>query len=1428
MWGESMDDKLLRFLEKIEFNPEFYSFFNGAKVKQVVVNNKLKKWMICLSLEEILPINVFLELQNLRRNIKEVEKIEYFFDVKNLSMLEEYFTYFLTDLSKDIPTLNTIMDNEIKYDKDKVTVEVINKMELNKFKTVTDELEKKLQMVGFKNIKIDYKLNEEKREKIKELIKKTDVKIIKEEKEERVILGNPIKGKSMLVKDIIAEENNVILEVYVFDMEFRETKNGGNIITLKISDNTDSIIAKMFTKEKEVVNNLKKNIKKNNWYKIKGFVKHDDYLRELVLNIRDIESIKSKKTIRVDDAEEKRVELHLHTKMSQMDGLIDFDKSLFAKIKELGHRAIGVTDKNTVQEFPKLYNNKGDIKVLFGSEVYVVNDDVGIILRPTKDSLKDTTYVVFDFETTGLNAGAGDSIIEIGAVKIKNGEIIDKFNELINPGKKLSKVITDITNITDDMLKDKDNEENAFKRFKDWYGSLPMVAHNARFDTSFVEMCYRKYNLGEFTNTVIDTMELSKALNPDAARHSLSACVKRYNVEFDEEGHHRADYDAEGTAYLLHKMLSTVDSSFVTLEDLNRLVDKSQIHKMGRPFHITVYALNDVGLKNLFKIISLANTKYLYKTPRILKSEIERLREGLLIGSGCINGEIFKEAANKTEEELANMMKFYDFIEVNPPSIAKHLVDLGDFYNVLQIQETIKKIIDTADKVGKIVCATGDVHTLDPEDNIYRDILVTQKVPGGGFHPLYRKDIKEIPNAYLMTTKEMLEEFDFLDSKKAYEIVVTNTNKIVDMFTEEVHVLKKDLCSPKMENSAQKTKDMVYGNAKAIYGEELPKIIEERLDKELSGIIGGEYDVIYLISQMLVKKSNDDGYLVGSRGSVGSSLVATFMGITEVNPLPPHYVCPNCKKSIFEDDDGKPLSYTYGSGFDLPDKVCECGTKFKKNGQDIPFETFLGFNGDKTPDIDLNFSGEYQAKAHDYTKVLFGEENVYRAGTVSTIASKTAFGFVKIYCELKGITLRNVEVERLALGITGVKRTTGQHPGGIVVVGTGKDIFDFTPYQYPAENTSAAWYTTHFEYHDIEENLLKLDILGHDDPTVLKYLGDDENVDINDIPLDDKKVLSIFASPKALGVTKEDINCPTGTLGIPEFGTNFVIKMVEEAKPKTFADLIKISGLSHGTDVWNGNARDLILNGTCKFNEVIGCRDDIMVYLIQQGLEKGQAFKTSEFIRKGKSVKEPEKWEELKAVMKENGVPDWYIKSCEKIKYMFPKAHASAYVTMAFRVAWFKVYHPLSYYRVYLSIRESDFDLDAMHKGEDAVRLKIQEIANKGFDATNKEASVLGCLKICYEAIKRGIHFENISLTESDALMFKKTKDGKGLIPPFIALDGMGDVAAKKIVEERDKKPFVSIEDLQYRGKVSATLIDKMRAMGALDDIPESSQLSLF
>ena len=1352
-------------------------------------------------------------------------------------------------------------------------------------------------------------------------------KKVKTVEDERVYLGEVIEGDTINIKDIVSEDNDLIIECEIFGVDiFESTKSNYKIITLKLTDYTDSMYAKVFTTDSEELKRLVGILKPSKWFKFKGYTKRDKYtMDEIVFNISSI-NVSDKKNVEITDlAPIKRVELHTHTMMSAMDGVCAVSKHGVSTIEQAikwGHKAIAITDHSGCQAFPNAYNmivdyNKGKpkeehFKVIYGTELTLVDDNVSIVKRSNNATLLAEEYVVFDLETTGFNAAGGDSIIEIGAVKLKDGEIIDKFDKLIKPPKPITERITSVTSITNEMVADCPNEEIAVKEFLKWAGDDVMVAHNAKFDTSFIEMCYKKYNLGEYKNTVIDTLALSRILDQEASRHGLSAITKRYGVEFDEESHHRGDYDALATALVFHKMMKKLEGiNILKISDLETLISSEDIHKFGRTYHVNILVQNKVGLKNLFKIISIANTKHFYKTARILRSEIEALREGLLIGSGCYESEVFVEARNKTDSEIRDIIGFYDYVEVQPPECYGHLIQLGDFKDENELIANINKIIKLTKETGKIIVATGDVHHLTRSDKIYREIIVNQKLPGGGLHPLAKRDITEIPSQHFRTTDEMLEDFNFLDEKTRNEIVIENTNKIADM-VEEVEVIIDTggiPFSPRIENSKEDVYEMVFNKAHSMYGDPLPRHIEERIAEELygdriiklvknkvkntnpdkteeeldklfqselsetiklgydevfklnkedfinniledkekvndeayinketkklmGGIIGGGFDVIYLIAQKLVKHSNDEGYLVGSRGSVGSSFVATMMGITEVNPLPAHYLCKKCHLSLFNDEDGNPYSLNYSaSGYDLPDKMCpNCNTKMSKEGQDMPFATFLGFNADKVPDIDLNFSGDNQASAHAYTKVIFGEDNVYRAGTIGTVAEKTAYGFVRGYFEKKGVQdVHMAEIERLAVGCTGVKRTTGQHPGGIVVIPSYMDVFDFTPFQYPADDVTSVWRTTHFDYHAIDQDVLKLDILGHDDPTILRMLQDLSGIDVTTLPMDDPKVLSLLTSPDALGVSSEKIRCEIGTLGLPEMGTNFVINMLVKAKPKTFGELVKISGLSHGTDVWNGNAEDLIDNHICEFKEVIGCRDDIMVYLKNHGLKPKDAFKIMEFVRKGKAKKEPEKWLEWKQVMIDNNIPNWYIESCHKIQYMFPKAHACAYVMSAIRIAWFKVYQPLNYYATFFSIRVVDFDIETMIKGYDAIKLKIEDLENKSHEITKKEGDILETLKIALEATARGIKFANINLQKSDAVKFiKSDTEENTLIPPFRAIDGLGDTVGKTIVQEREIKEFLSMEDLQKRGKVSTTLIDKMRSMKILDSLPESNQLSLF
>ncbi len=1538
-----MDDKIKILLDKINIDETSYQYFNDAKITKIKVNSKTNSWNIFIDKDELLPVEILEELESKKMLLDEfASKIEIIFNIKNpnIDTYLSYYKYLLKTLKDDLKVLE-IYEDAMKIEDDFLVLVATNEVEKERLLSVLDKVMNFYKKQSY-NFNIDVIMRHE--ENILEEIQKdlNNIEMPKHEqspkkeetpqpekkqfrreaKDPNSVIGRGIKEEPIKIKTLIGEDNNVVVEAKVFGTDyFESSKTDFKIITLKITDFSDSIYCKVFVRDDEEYKRLCKELKSGNWYKIRGYTKNDQFAKELVLNARDIIKIEKTEETTKDIAEEKRVELHCHTKMSQMDGVID-ETDVVKQAMKFGMKAVAITDHNGVQGFPHVFSMVTDynkhlkegeepFKAIYGCELLMIDDNVDIVTRPNDKVMLDQTYVVFDFETTGFNAGGFDSIIEIGAVKIKDGMIIEKYDELINPGRPLPQKIIDVTNITDAMLEGKDNEENAVRRFIEWFGDCPMVAHNAKFDVSFLEMAYRKYNFGTFTNPVIDTLELSRTLDNTYARHSLSALVKRYEVPWDENAHHRGDYDAEGTALVFYKMLKKLSNRNIDImTDLDKLVSKEEIHKYGRAHHINLLVKNKTGLKNLFKLVSLANTTYLYKTPRILRSVVNEHREGLLVGSGCYESEVFTQAKSKSDDELSNIIRFYDYVEVQPMECYDHMIQTGDFATKVELAANIEKVVRVTEEAGKIIVATGDVHHLKREDKIYREIIVNQKVPGGGRHPLARNGIKEIPSNHFRTTNEMLEDFKFLGEDKAYEIVVKNTNKIADMcdIVEVIIDTGGIPFSPRVKSDDGKSyldcpvvvTDLVYTKAKDWYGESLPYMIEERIatelygdivfkiikerhediednkeeyekiihkelhdeilkgsinvkeivtdyvkrtseeelddkalekkvKKTLGGVIGGGFDPIYLIAQRLVKHSNDEGFLVGSRGSVGSSFVATMMGITEVNPLAAHYRCEKCKLSIFDDDEGNALGATFSSGFDLPDKECpNCHIPMLKDGQDMPFATFLGFNADKVPDIDLNFSDLNQASAHAYTKVLFGEDNVYRAGTIGTVAEKTAFGFVKGYCEDKGLgDMRTAEVERLAMGCTGVKRTTGQHPGGIVVVPDYMEVFDFTPFQFPAEDPTAEWRTTHFDYHSIDQCLLKLDILGHSDPTQLRLIQLQSGTDILKVPLDDKATMSIFTSTEALGVTKEQIMCNTGTLGIPEFGTPFTIKLVEDTKPTTFAELIKISGLSHGTDVWLGNAQELIANNIVPFKDTIGCRDDIMVYLMYNGVKPIKAFKIMEFVRKGKASKDPETWKEHVKTMQEANIPDWFIGSCQKIKYMFPKAHAAAYVISAFRIAWYKVHMPVYFYSSWYTSKATDVDVENMIKGYQSIKARIEDIQSKGYEATNKENGQAESLKVALEATARGIKFLNVDLYNSEATVWVAKGDNE-IYPPFNAIEGLGDTVAKNIVAEREKGKFISIEDVQKRAKVSQTLIEKMKDMKILEGLPESNQLSLF
>ena len=1202
-----------------------------------------------------------------------------------------------------------------------------------------------------------------------------------------------------LISELTNDSGVVNIKGKIVNVDKRELKNGSFLISLIITDSTDSIMCKYFCPngfDDEGIEN-------GNYIQIAGNVEYDDYEKELIVKIQDLQ-LTTEEIKRMDNAKEKRVELHLHTGMSSMDGINSF-KEYAKKARQWGHKAIAITDHGVVQGYPEAMDCADDnFKVIYGMEGYLVNDTVSIVQNCQNVNL-DSVFVVFDIETTGLNP-KNDNIIEIGAVKISNRKVIDSFSTFVHIDKKLPGKIIELTSITDDMLQGQPEIDEALPAFLDFAKGCVLVAHNAKFDLGFIKEKAKVLSIENYNPPVLDTLELSKALIKDVKNHRLNTLTKKLGINLIN--HHRAVDDANATGQLLIILLNKLSER--EIYDVSKLNDilMEDIDIVKQPsYHINILVTNYIGLKNLYSLVSDSHINNFYKKPRLLKSNLNQLREGLLLGTACESGELFSAILEgKSDEKIEEIADYYDFYEIQPLDNNMFLVNNERLRSVEELKIINKKNVELGERKGKTVVATGDVHFLEPEDEIFRRILMS----GQGY-----EDAEEQAPLYFKTTDEMLDDFSYLGEEKAYEVVVTNTNLIADLI-EPILPIPNGTFPPIMEGSDNELKNICFSKAKSIYGEKLPEIVESRLKRELNSIIGNGYSVMYMIAQKLVKKSNEDGYLVGSRGSVGSSFAATMAGITEVNPLVPHYVCNKCKYSEFIEDG------SYGSGFDLPNKLCpNCGTLLVKDGHDIPFEVFLGFEGDKEPDIDLNFAGEEQGICMKYTEELFGEGKVFRAGTISTIADKTAYGFVKNYFEERGITKRKAEIERLIQGCLGIKRTSGQHPGGVMIVPKDKDIHDFTPVQYPANNEKSGTITTHFDYHSISGRILKLDLLGHDTPSIIRMLEDLTGLESKDIPMDDPSTMAIFNSPEILGISLDEINCSTGTLAIPEFGTSFVRQMIKDTKPKSFSDLVRISGLSHGTDVWINNAQDIIKKGYAKIGGVISTRDDIMTYLIQMGVEKKTAFDIMERVRKGKGLRK-----EDEEAMKAQNVPQWYIDSCNTIKYMFPKAHAVAYVTMSVKIAYYKVHYPEAFYATYFTTKVDDFDADIVIKGQNHILNTIKSLEEKGNDKTAKEKNLITVLEVAYEMYKRGFKFTKVDLYKSDDRKFLLTEDG--ILPPLMGLQGLGANAAANIKAEREISEFISIEDIINRAKVSKTVIEVLEKHGCLKNMDETNQISIF
>lgn len=1483
---DDVNQGMMKLLELLQI--EDVSHFESGVLESMSADNVMGEWFFDIRFERALPLVRYRDftnrLKNLPERVKTVKVVDYCvtFEQFGEAELVDYYDFSLDELIAEDRRATPIKD--YLYDVEDRTITIKAPSDAKSVQLYQDTIAKQLRKNGCAAT-ILIRLDEEKKS-IQDQIAKTQAQFVQSNLSseparfdylhpDRLIEGSAtpivkIPRNAIELEDHKAKNKGkavFVLRGIVVTPEVKVTRSR-TYLSFIVTDKIDSIfVRRAVTGEDE--KRFADQIKDGLTVLVEGLAQVDDFTGEVTIQAYNIAKSSDilQKTDRLDEAKEKRIELHLHTKMSPLDGVNTMEEYVL-RAKHWGHPAIAVTDHGGVQSFPELFHlsKTHGVKGLYGLELTFVNDEkISITREASSGMLSDLTYCVFDIETSGLSV-LYDRIIEIAGVKIKNGQTLGTFQTYINPLFKINDFTVGFTGITQSKLQNAPLEKDALVKFLEFSKDCVLVAHNASFDVDFLYESLVRSGVAHPLFPVIDTLTLAKALYPDRAYAGLNNLAKWFKVPNPD--HHSALNDARTLTEIFQHLLQDVRKEGVyKYADLNRLIRPDLIHKIPFPKHVNLLVAKQEGLKNLYKVLSIALTEQFDREAKIRKSTLDKYKKGLLIGSGCRNSDFFEIVMTKNHAAALEAAKYYDYLEVQPPSTFANLrFDNPDWQT--QIEDAITRIVSIGKELSIPVVATGDVHHLDPEDLIYREIMIQTPLVGGGFHKLNGE--KEKPSQHYLTTKEMLAEFAFLGEETAYEIVVTNTQRIAET-CDAIQIFPKELYAPTDEFLAEKgvpsikvkVNQMVRQKAAQLYGEPLPGIVSRRMEKELKSIIDHQFATIYYISHLLVRKSLDDGYLVGSRGSVGSSLVATFMDITEVNPLPPHYRCPQCRFSAFkkteEDKQLDPLNEFeiehqkwlehVDCGYDLPDMKCPvCGAPMKKDGHDIPFETFLGFKGDKVPDIDLNFSGDYQAKVHLYIRTLFGENYAFRAGTIGTCAAKTAFGMVKAYFEEKDkadpdhpTIKRKAEIERLAQGIVGSKRTSGQHPGGIVVVPNDKEIFDITPIQYPGDSTDREWKTTHFDYHSFESNLFKLDVLGHDDPTMIRYLMDivkKNPLDYpfskpEDIPVDDKEVYRLLAGTDVIGLSPEDIRSEVASFGVPELGTDFVRGMLRDTRPRNFAELVKISGLSHGTDVWNSNAQDLVLGrnklfGRVEFKDIIGCRDDIMVDLIDYGMAPTMAFEIMEFVRKGKAPANPEKWATYADKMRASNVPDWYIWSCSKIKYMFPKAHATAYVLMAMRIAWFKLHRPIVFYSAYFSKRAAAFDVEAFMAGEKGIERKLDQIADLGKEATVRDAELETVLQIALEMTKRGFSFRPINIHESLATEFKIVDAGQALLIPFIALESLGEAAAKSVVEAREIKPFLSKEDVKTRTKLTKTLLERLDELGAMDDLMEESQMSLF